>query len=71
MLLDLRAFEGAAQALDATAPVACAKHGGASALIANGRPVVSGGGFWSWAPDEDVWAELAFEGQERFRSDLE
>ena len=68
--LDLIAHRSAAQALEATAPVACARLGGASALIASGRPVVSGGGFWSWAPDEDVWQELAAEGQAQFRGNI-
>lgn len=64
ILVDLKAHRSAAEALEVTAPVACARHGGASALIAGGRPVVSGGGFWAWTPTEEVWAELAFEGQE-------
>jgi len=67
ILLDLRAHQHASVALDATAPDACARLGGAAAIITNGRPVVSGGGFWSWTADEETWQELAAEGQAEFR----
>lgn len=67
ILLDLIAHRSAAEALEDTSPLACAGHGGASALIAGGRPVVSGGGFWSWTAEGDVWEDLAAEAQAGFR----
>lgn len=70
MLLDLRAFAEAAEALEETAPVACAAHGGASAILSGGRPVFTGGGFWAWTADEEVWADLAAEAQGRFRGNV-
>ena len=70
ILLDLIAHRHAAEALAETAPFACATHGGAEAIIALGRPVVSGGGFWRWTADEEVWADLALEAQAPHRGNL-
>ena len=67
ILLDLLAHRSAAEALEATAPDACERHGGAASILAGGRPVFSGGGFWSWTAEGDVWEDLAAEGQARFR----
>lgn len=67
ILLDLKAHRHAAEALAETAPLACARHGGAEAIIAGGRPVVSGGGFWSWTADDEAWQDLAAEAQARYR----
>ena len=64
LLRDLRAHQHAAVSLEATAPDACARLD-TGALLAAGRPC--GAGFWSFAPDEDTWQELAFEGQAQFR----
>lgn len=63
ILIDLKAHRHAAEALTETAPLACQTYGGAEALIAAGQPFVSGGGFWQWTADDEVWEALALEAQ--------
>lgn len=70
ILINLKAHRHAAEALAETAPIACEAYGGAEALIAGGQPFVSGGGFWRFTLDEEVWEALALEHQAQHRSNM-
>jgi len=72
LLRDLIAAENLVARLDATAPEACQRHGGAQAMLA-AFGVVTCVGFWRLefgAEMHGVWEEMASEQQARHRGDV-